>query len=365
MSATPSTTRLGPDQTQLHDLMRRLAEATSTEAPILSVYVDVRPQAQARQPGERNELTIVRDRLNSIGGGLDEHTPAHTSFAADRERIEALLAGENVNDAQGVAVFAGSRIGLWEAIWSPIEFETQASAGPTADLFQLARLLDESVSAVVAVVDTNTCRLFATRRGTLVERPGRDEGPEEHRRRDVGGWSQARYQRHIDMQDQRFAKEAADAIERLVQRERASHVILAGHERAMAVLEPELSEPVRALVEHVARVDMRTPEAEVRDEMLPVLSALRIAASTDAADRAVAGRLAGDLGVTGLDDTMAALEAGQVDELVIDETAPIDEALRNELVRQASLTDARVEVVRDHEGLRRFEGVGATLRYRL
>jgi hypothetical protein len=62
---------------------------------------------------------------------------------------------------------------------------------------------------------------------------------------------------------------------------------------------------------------------------------------------------------------MAALEAGQVDELVIDETAPLDEALRAELVRQASLTDARVEIVRDHAGLLRFEGVGATLRFRI
>jgi hypothetical protein len=68
--------------------------------------------------------------------------------------------------------------------------------------------------------------------------------------------------------------------------------------------------------------------------------------------------------VIGIDDTMAALEAGQVDELVLDETAPIDEDLRAELIRQAALTDARVEIVRDHDGLRRFEGVGATLRYR-
>jgi hypothetical protein len=34
-------------------------------------------------------------------------------------------------------------------------------------------------------------------------------------------------------------------------------------------------------------------------------------------------------------------------------------------VRQASLTDARVEVVREHEGLRRHEGVAATLRFRI
>jgi hypothetical protein len=43
----------------------------------------------------------------------------------------------------------------------------------------------------------------------------------------------------------------------------------------------------------------------------------------------------------------------------------MDEDLRAELVRQASLTDASVEIVRDHAGLARHEGVGATLRFRI
>lgn len=365
MTATPTTTKLGPDQAALKKLMRRLAEATSTEAPILSLYVDIRPEAHGERPGERNELTIVRDRLNAIAEALDPHTEARDSFDADRARVDALLESEDLNDSEGIAVFACDRIGLWEAIGSHIEFETQVAAGPTADLFQLARMLDESVSAVVAVVDTNTCRLFITRRGGLEERPGLDEDTEEHERHQTGGWSQANYQRHVDMQDKRFAQEAAAAIERLVQRERPQHVILAGDERAVPILEAELTEAVRPLVDHVARLQMRSSTEDVRAEVAPILSALEESEGQDVADRAIAGRASGDLGVTGVDATMAALEAGQVDELVIDETAPIDEDLRSELIRQASLTDARVEVVREHQALLRFEGVGATLRFRL
>ncbi len=365
MTATPTTTKLGPDQAQLKDLMRRLAEATSTEARILSVYIDVRPEAHGGRPGERNQFAVVRDRLNAIADSLEPHTDAREAFDADRSRIEALLANEDLNEIQGVAFFACDRIGLWEAIGSHVEFDTQVAAGPTAELFQLARMLDESVSAVVAVVDTNTCRLFVTRRGGLQERPGPDEDSEEHERHQTGGWSQANYQRHVDMQDKRFAQEAAAAIERLVQRERPQHVILAGDERAVPILEAELSEAVRSLVDHVARLQMRSSTEDVRVEVAPILSALEESDGQDVADRAIAGRAAGDLGVTGVDATMAALEAGQVDELVIDETAPIDEDLRAELIRQASLTDARVEVVREHQALLRFEGVGATLRFRL
>ena len=364
MTTTPATTLLGPDQAELKDLIRRLAEATSPDAPILSLYVDVRPEAHGERPGERSELTIVRDRLREIADSLEPHTPAHDSFERDRARIDELLGGD-LNAMNGLAVFACEHIGLWEVAAAAEPFETRVAAGPTAELFELARLLDESVSAVVAIVDTNTCRLFVTRRGQLLERPGRDESSEEHERTDVGGWSQARYQRHIDMQDLRFAKEAADAIDRLVALEKPAHVILAGEERALSVLEPQLTNTVRTLVKATAHIRMRAGEHEIHEDVAPLLSALEEEASQAVADRAIAGHRAGDLGVVGIDATMNALEAGQVDELVIDETAPVDDELREALVRQASLTDARVEVVRNHEGLRRHEGVGATLRYRI
>ncbi|HUF06451.1 MAG TPA: VLRF1 family aeRF1-type release factor [Candidatus Binatia bacterium] len=365
MTATPTSTKLGPDQAFLRDLLRRLAEIESPDALVLSVYLDTRPEAHGDRPGERNEMIALRNRLNTLAGTLAARGPARDSFVADRKRIEELVASEELNDTDGVAVFACGHLGLWEAIGAQVEFDTQVSAGPTADLFQLARLLDDQVSAVVAVVDTNTCRLFVTRRGGLAERSGPDEDNAEHQRHQTGGWSQARFQRHVDMQDKRFAKEAADAIDRLVRRERPAHVILAGDERAISFLDPELSEQVRSLVEHVARIDMRATLDDVRQEVAPILAALEAADGQDASERAIAGWRAGDLGVVGLNDTMAALEAGQVDELVIDETARADEELRGELIRQAALTDAHVEVVRDHEELRRHDGVAATLRYRI
>lgn len=361
---TVTTTRLGPDQARLRSLMRRLAEATSADAPILSVYLDTRPEAHGGRPGERNELVLVRDRLNALRDAIELRSDARASFDADRRRIDKLLDSEELNETDGIAVFACDRIGLWEAVGAQTAFDTQVSAGPTAELFQLARLLDDQVSAVIAVVDTNTCRLFVTRRGALVERSGPDEDPAEHTRHDTGGWSQARFQRHVDMQDKRFAKEAAEAIDRLVQREKPAHVILAGDERAISFLDPELPERVRPLVAHVARIDMRATVRDVREEIVPILGALEEADGMAAADRAVAGWRAGDLGVVGVDATMAALEIGQVDELIVDESVEADDELRAELIRQATATDAHVEIVRNHPELRHHEGVAATLRYR-
>lgn len=365
MSAIPTTTAPGPDQARLRDLMRRLAEVESTDAPVISAYLDVRPEAHAERPAERPQLIELRERLASLERGYEPLSGPAESFAADRRRIEELLSTEDLSGIEGLAAFACDRIGLWEVVRTQIPFDTHVAVGPTAELFQLARLLDDQVNAVVAVLNTSTCRLFVTRRGGLIERSGLDEPSDEHKRHDQGGWSQARFQRHVDMQDKRFAKEAAEAIDRLVRVEKPRHVILAGDERVIPVLEGELSQQVSALLAHVTHVGVRAGADEVNDEVAPLLAALEEAEDEEVGDRAIGAMRAGGLGVAGIDETMRALEAGQVDELVIDESVGMDEELRAELIRQASLTDARVTVAREHPALARFEGVAATLRFRL
>ncbi len=58
-----------------------------------------------------------------------------------------------------------------------MSFENQVTVAPQPDLFQLARLVDEHETAVVAVVDSNTSRVFVTRRGILREVGGPTRTP--------------------------------------------------------------------------------------------------------------------------------------------------------------------------------------------
>jgi peptide chain release factor subunit 1 len=365
MTTIPRTTKLGPAQSQLRELLRRLADAEARDARILSVYADVRPETHGERPGERPQLITIRDRLRAIGDAMQGHGPERESFDADVRRIERVLAAEDLSGVDGLAIFACDRIGLWEVVRTDEPLTSQVTARPTADLFPLARLLADSVSGVVAVVDSNTCRLFVTRRGDLQERGGPDEPVDEHRRHDQGGWSQARFQRHVDMQDKRFAAEAAAAIERLLAEERAAHLILAGDERITPILEAELSERARSLLAHVIPLEMRSTPAEVQAEVGPILAAIEAAEAEDLADLAIGEWRAGDLGTVGIDGTRKALEWGQVDRLVIDEAADIPDEVRAELVQRAAQTDAQVEVVRDHPGLAKHGGVAATLRFRV
>jgi hypothetical protein len=81
----------------------------------------------------------------------------------------------------------------------------------------------------VVAVDSNTSRIFVTRRGLLREVGGTDANPKYFRTRPlVGGLSQASYQRHKANMRAAFARETAAELARLVEAAGASRVVLAG-----------------------------------------------------------------------------------------------------------------------------------------
>ena len=385
-------TDLAPRPDALRDILRRLAEAEAPELPILSVYLDVRPEATGQSPARRASFTVLRDRLREIEETYWPRGADYDSFVADRQRIETFLESELDPATEGVALFACDGIGLWEVVQAGVPFRDSVSAGSRPDLFQLARLIDQHETAVVAVLDSNTARLFVTRSGVMTERGGPDDGTESYRKRDIGGWSQARYQRHIDKHIADFAASSARAIEELVGREAASRVVLAGDEVAVGPLMEALSQSVRERVAEVARIAIRASRDEIDAEIRPILDRVEADEGTELADQLIGLVRANGLAVTGVDATRQMLEAGAVDTLVLaglpgepPDAAPghdaralqdrdeiteegedrsLDLEMRNELVRLAALSSAEVEVVAGHEGLAHAGGVGALLRYR-
>jgi peptide chain release factor subunit 1 len=347
------------------DLLRRLAEREPSDLPVLSIYLDMRPQATGQSPGRRASLTVLKDRFSEIERALGPRGDDLDSFRADQERIREFLDESFDRAADGLAIFACSGAGLWETVEAGIPFEDEIVAGPVPQLFQLARLLDEHQTAVVAVVDTNTARLFVSRVGRLDERGGPDEDSVHHQKRQTGGWSQARYQRHIDKHHEDFAREAADAITRLVERYEAGRVVLAGDEVALKPLQDALPDQVTDKVGEILRLDIRTSPDDLAAAIRPVLERMEAEASESAADLVLEAVRAGGLGVAGLEPTRKALEIGQVDRLLLAGNGALDDDERNELIRMATTSAADVEIVEGHEGLERAGGVGALLRYRI
>ncbi|MGH7277867.1 MAG: Vms1/Ankzf1 family peptidyl-tRNA hydrolase, partial [Candidatus Rokuibacteriota bacterium] len=347
----------------------RLAAFEAGAAPVVSLYLDTQPD----QHGRERWGAFVRKELPARAESYPLRSPERESLQRDIERIQAYLAGDLQPSANGVAIFACAAAGdFFDAVQleAPID-EDQLYVDRQPHLYPLARVNDRYRRYAAVLVDTNTARLFVFGVGTRLRET------ELHNvkmtRSAQGGWSQARYQRHVDHHSAQHMKDVVDALDRTVRADAVDHVIVAGDEVAVPLLREKLPKHLAQRVVDVLRLDVGTPEHEVAHA---TLEAMRGQDARD--DRALVQRLldafrAGGLGVVGVAATLAALANGQVDELVItgdpgrvgDEGGPRGEAVANELVTRARQTGARVTFVEDGALLAGVGGVGGLLRFRI
>jgi hypothetical protein len=347
-------------------LLRTLARIDPGDGLVLSVYPVLRPQTTGENPAVRAAHIVLKDRLRAIEKTLLPRGQALDDFRADVACVNRFFDDHAEPWQQGVALFACQRIQLFEALETGMPFNDQVVLEPAPDLFQLARLIDEHETAVVALVDTNTARMFVTRRGILREVEGPEVDPAFTRQRNTGGLNHKRYQRRVQNRRMDFAREMADALEALVAHEGATRVILAGDARAIPLLHAALSLQLEPLVsEQVLRLDIRTSRADVADEIAPLLAQIEADESHSVADRLIEAVREQGLGVIGAQETRDALSHGQAETLVLAEEAPLAAQERNELVQLATLSCADVETVQGHEALKEAGGVGALLRFRV
>jgi peptide subunit release factor 1 (eRF1) len=373
--------------TQLQRLMRRLVEITPLEepegeagvlaltasgatracAPVISVYLDMSLRESGARPEERPGTVVLRDRLREIVQSFWPRGAAYDAVLADAERIERYVAGQASARMRGLALFASVQHDLFEALESPEPFANEVCVRAEPSLFQLARLLDDAETAVVAVVALNVARLFVLRAGQLVLSAHREDDPKlYHKIRATNAMNQKRYQHHADMMRADFARQVAGMVEQLVRREGAQHVIVAGELEAIARLRQALPPSITGILsEHSPRLDAHAPISAIFAAVEPLLRAAEREEERGVVERLVEGVRAGELGVVGLEATRAALRVGQVDVLVLSARAALPPEKRSALIELALRTSARVEVVEENATLDHLGGVGALLRYRM
>lgn len=337
-----------------------------TYIPVLSVYLDLRPQITGANPTIRPAYVLLKARLHQITQTFWPRGSAFDAVQADAARIEAYLDQQTPPYPRGLAIFAGTRHRLFDTIETESPFDTQVSAGALPDLFQLARLLGERETAILAIIVTHAARLFVMERGGLREVRSLSADPKFfHMVRETNAMNQAHYQRHALQARTDFARQIADQIERLVISTGASELFLAGEPEAIPLLRQALPPRVAQLIQHAPlELGIEAPADAVVSELAPLLRSYETQRSASIVEQLVEAIQADALGVAGVEPTRHALELGQVDTLVLAGDAPIAPEVRSALIASAARTDAIVEVVDHSEQLARLEGIGALLRYR-
>jgi peptide chain release factor subunit 1 len=249
-------------------------------------------------------------------------------------------------------------------------------------------LIGKGDGVVVAVVGRERGDLYRLRGGRLEELAREfDEQPGRH---DQGGWSQGRFQRHIEKLVQDHLKDVAGMLERSLRRLRKPRVVVVASEETRADLEEELSTEVREAVIGWASAEAHATPAQLLETVKPLLESWRADQEANAVERwrEAAGR--NGRAASGWAQTLEAASDGRVELLLFHDGAdheawqcpacgrvaaeagncPLDgtqmEESRDGLdlaVHQTLAHGGTVWALRQRQDLDPVEGIGAVLRY--
>ena len=379
----------------LEGIIDRLAEFEPVELPVLSLYLN----AQANEHGRQDFERFLRKEFSERARIFKAHSPERESFERDVERINEYLRDELRPETNGVAVFAcAGADDFFEAVQTAAPIEShRLYIYNQPHLYPLARLMDQYPRYAVLVADTNRARLFVFGRGKALS--GEEIQNVKTRGAKVGGWSQMRYQRHLEQYHLQHAKEVADQLERITREDDIQHIILAGDEVIIPKLKEQFPKAVEEKIVDVLSLDINAPEHEILAESLAAMREHDAVSDQDKVEQLLNEYRAGGLAVVGSTDTLEALAMGQVEELVIaaqqqnvegdrDDVAILSDAevvepsvggqdgavaniepdsvvVSADLVARARQTSARITFVEDPALLEEVGGCGAFLRYRI
>jgi len=379
--------------------LERLAAFEPSPYPVVSLYLNTQPNERGRD----QHHTFVRKELKARAATYPPRSSEREMLDRDLDRITAFLDSSVQPSANGVAIFACDACKLFETVQldAPIA-EHALYIGDQPHLYPLARLASQYPRYAVLLADTHRTRILVIADGT-VQADRAIEGVKT-RRTSQGGWSQARYQRHVENYHLQHVKDVVSALEKLVHAEGITSVVVAGDEAVLPILREQLPKPLADMIVDELSLPADAPQADVVRDTRAAMRALDSQTDRDVVDRAIGAYRAGGLGALGADETLLALTNGQVDELLIaaslagidglQGTPAADLALANdtslaqpavdpaaageaasaemgvvrladELVRKGQQTGARIHFIEDASLLEAYGGVAATLRYRV
>lgn len=373
------------------DELRDLAGFEAEEGCAISLYLGLDPSVT---PTPGDAATRLRSLLDEAakGDGANRRELTHDQrlgLKADFERIRSFYEDEFERDgAQGLAVFSSGLDNIWRTLPLTEAVPDHVSVGSTLYLAPLVPLVGRGEGALVLVVGRERGHFYRLRGGRLQDLA--DHTEEQQGRHDQGGWSQARYQRHIETKVREHLHDVAEALDRIVRQLRAVQVIVISSEEIRAELEEVLSHDAAAAVIGWTSAEAHAAPPELLKVAVPVLDRYRAEKETEVVARweEEAGR--NGRAAAGWEATLEAASDARVELLLFQDgvdheafrcprcgrvavsggTCPLDgtsmEVSANGLdlaVHQTLVHGGRVWAVRDRQNLGPVEGIGALLRY--
>jgi protein required for attachment to host cells len=330
-----------PISLDLPKLLSRLAALPpSLKSPYLTVSLDWRPLGD--EPGpipppepKRSQRRALRHRLKPISrrparlemeqqleallNRYHEHTPAFESLKSDIERIGSYLDNELDPAAHGVFIVANHQKGVWRAIPLDVPVATEVKAAAIPALKELVHAVEGYPSYAVVVAEQHQAVLWQIERLTWEQAVEFESSDYPHHQKQ-GAWSQKRFQNRADERVEHFAKEIASQIRRAIEsKTNLEYLVIAADEPMYSALTNELHESVKDRLIGRIHVEIEATLSRVIDEAEALVQQAERRRELEAVRAAREGYAAGGNGVLGIEETLTALQAGQVLTLVMND----------------------------------------------
>jgi peptide chain release factor subunit 1 len=186
-------------------------------------------------------------------------------------------------------------------------------------LAPLVRLVGRGDGALVAYVGRERGDVYRLRAGQLI--PLTDETADVPGRHDQGGWSQARYERHIEAIVDRHLRDVAEALDRSVRRFRGARVVLAGVEETRTGFEALLSPETRAALVGWVAAEAHVDSPRLLEAARPLLEEWRVGREEELLARWREEAARNGRAATGWEETLQAASDGRVELLLVQDGA--------------------------------------------
>ena len=369
------------------NFLTKLMDFEPAGFPFVSIYLNTEPN----ESGKKDFEIFLKKQLKDHGAVLEPGSAESESYEADVEKINNFVNRLDPS-TRGAAIFACSGSdGFFERFEFEVPFdENQFSVAEKPDILPIVKLVSQHPPFAVVAADTNEAHIYVFKRGKTI---GQENiVSTKTNRTEVGGWSQMRYQRHIDNFHQQHAKEVIEEVAKLVREDGIDRVVLSGDEAVIIpMLRAEIPKEFEDKIVGTMSHNVKSPVHEVYDEASRVIAEHDAEIEKQEIERLFEQNYEDGVGVTGAENTLAALLNGQVQELFIcadpndinysrnqvgsvlkayepGEDGELPEASEkidviNEFIKRAAATADTIRFVSDNQDLKIQGGVGAILRY--
>jgi peptide chain release factor subunit 1 len=267
------------------DIVRQLAAFRATQGCAISLYVGLDPSDTPTAGDADTRMRSLLDSVKADGTGRKDVThDQREAFKRDIERIGRWFGAEFDRDgARALALFCSELDNLWQSVPLADPLSDEVHVGRELFLTPLVPLVGRGDGVIVAVVSREQGRIYRLRGGRLQDIA--DLSEEQPGRHDQGGWSQARYQRHIENLVQEHLKAVADELGRLVRANRGARIVVVCPEEMRTEFENALPTEARNAILGWTQAQAQASPAGLLEVVMPALERAQVAEETEITDR--------------------------------------------------------------------------------